>query len=89
MLNKRPNACTEFYIELHPRSSGHVRFRPPSQPPPVAVVPLPLSVTLLEMRSETLVEEAASARAEVIATDAALAAAVTLLLSVYPPTSLN
>ena len=79
-------------IELHPRSSGHVRFRPPSQPPPVAVVPLSLSVvTLLEMRSETLVEEAASARAEVIATDAALAAAaaVTLLLSVYPPTSLN
>ena len=79
-------------IELHPRSSGHVRFRPPSQPPPVAVVPLPLSVTLLdEMCSETLVEEAASARAEVIATYAApaVAAVTLLLLSVYPPASLN
>ena len=76
-------------IELHPRSSGQVRFRPPSQPPSVAVVPLPLSVALFEMSSVTLVEEVASARADVIATDAAPAAAVTLLLSVYPPASLN
>ena len=76
-------------IDLHPRSSGQVRFRPPSQPPPVAVVPLPLSVALIETSSVTLVEEAASARTDVISTDAARAAAVMLLLSVYPPTSLN